>query len=63
MSFTTHSFGERTCKCLGCGDGISCKSSLKSHYKFNKQQSLYEYENDKFQESHEIKMCWKTVPM
>ena len=39
---------KRPYKCLECGDGFSCTSSLKSHYKLHEQQSLYEYEKDDF---------------
>ena len=41
-------FGERPYKCLECGDGFSCTSSLKSHYKLHKQQNGYDFENDDF---------------
>ena len=41
-------YGKRPYNCLDCGDGFSCKSSLKSHYKLHKQQNLYDYENDDF---------------
>ena len=39
-------FGERPYKCLECGDGFSCTSYLKSHYKLHKQQNEYDYDND-----------------
>ena len=37
-------FGERPYKCLDCGDGFSCTSSLKSHYKLHKEQNII-YQN------------------
>ena len=39
-------FGIRPYKCVDCGDGFSCTSSLKSHYKWHKEQNLSEYAID-----------------
>ena len=39
-------FGERPFNCVDCRERFSCTSSLKSHYKWHKQQSLYFYKND-----------------
>ena len=39
-------FGKRPYKCEDCGERFSCTSSLKSHYKWHKQQNLNFYEND-----------------
>ena len=36
-------FGERPYKCVDCGDQFSCLSSLKSHYKWHKQQNKNYY--------------------
>ena len=41
-------FRKRLYKCLECGDEFCSTSSLKSHYKLHKQQSLYEHEKDEF---------------
>ena len=39
-------FGKRPYNCEDCGERFSCTSSLKSHYKWHKQQNLYFDEND-----------------
>ena len=39
-------FGVRPYKCVDCGDGFSCTSSLKSHYKWHKEQNLSDYAID-----------------
>ena len=34
-------FGEKPYKCVGCGEGFTCTSQLKTLYKFHKQHNFY----------------------
>ena len=43
-------FGEEPYKCGDCGEGFSCSSRLKTHYKMHKQQNVDVYENYEFDE-------------
>ena len=49
-------FGEIPYKCFNCGDGFTCISSLKTHYKLHKGQSVYDYENEDFATNLSIRL-------